>query len=75
MGYWITDKHPACTGWGVVDSEFDLKACYKLRTDAIKGAMATADAHQEPYNGVWTGDTNVQHDGMHNGDHNMDNMV
>lgn len=73
MGYWITDKHPACNGWGVVDSDFELKACYDMRTDAIKGAMATASARQEPYNGVWTGDTNQQHDNNHDG-MNHDNM-
>lgn len=72
MGYWITDKHPNCGGWGVVDESFELKACYDLRTDAIKGAMATADAHQEPYNGVWTGDVNIM---PHDNHDNMDGMV
>lgn len=59
MAYYITDKQPNCEGWGVVDEEFDLKACTRLEANAKKLAVEMAMLKNEPYGGVWTGDTTV----------------
>lgn len=57
MSYYITNKHPNCDGWAVVDGDFDLKACTRLEANAKKLAVEMAMMENEPYGGVWSGDT------------------
>jgi len=51
--YYITDTHPQCDGWAIVDDEFDLKACASTRDEAARVAQATATARGREYGGVW----------------------
>jgi hypothetical protein len=51
--YWITDTHPQCDGWAIVNDEFELKACNKTRDEAARLAQATATARGREYGGVW----------------------
>lgn len=54
MPYYIRKDDPECkSGWAVIGAEGKLHGCHKLKTDAIKQAVAISIATNEPYKGDW----------------------
>jgi len=51
MPYSITQTHPDCSGWAVVDSDNVVFGCHKTKADAIKQAVAISLATDEPFVG------------------------
>lgn len=52
MPYYVTKKHPECSGWATVKRNYEILGCHKTRAAAIKQMVALSIAEDIPPGGT-----------------------
>lgn len=56
MPYYITNKHPDCSGWATVNSDYEIKGCHKTKQGAIDQMVAISQAEKVEPGGTFPRD-------------------
>ena len=56
MPYYITNKHPDCSGWATVNTAYELKGCHKTKDEAIAQMVAISQAEDMEPGGTFPKD-------------------
>lgn len=56
MPYYITNKHPDCSGWATVNTAYEVKGCHKTKDEAIAQMVAISQAEDMEPGGTFPKD-------------------